>query len=149
MYTWLCLIGPRNRHLIRYLELEVEDPAFLYHEGELQLGYEWHREKHRPAGQFLGKAFSLLSKGHSLQQIKFKFSCQDEFDGCMTDHLFHNGLDSMLLVELAKISGIQSLKISPAPESEEGLKALEELRARWRAPTTYWTGADYCHGHFV
>lgn len=81
-----------------------------------------------PAGWFLGKAFSLLSSGHSLNQIKLIF--EGEYAQGLSERLFHNGLKSELLVRLASIKGIQELRVSPSPKSRKGLEALKAIKAQ-------------------
>lgn len=138
MYTWLSLIGPRNRRLVRFLLIRIADRTSLYYDGESQLDCNSDEAKHKPPARFLGKAFNLLSKGHSLHQIKVTFEDEhhdelyddDEPVNVLLNHLFHNGLGSMLVVELVKITGIQSLKTSPYSSSGKTLQASKELKAK-------------------
>jgi len=150
MYTWLSLIGPRNRRLVRFLLIRIADRTSLYYDGESQLDCNSDEAKHKPAGRFLGKAFNLLSKGHFLHQIKVTFEDEhpdelydDEYDNddepvsVLLDYLFHNGLGSMLLVELGKITGIQSLKISPYSSIKRTQSKDGGAEVKRRAPVDY------------
>lgn len=74
------------------------------------------------------QSFLLLSEGHSLNQIKLVFKGKHVKE--LPDHLFHNGFNSELLVQLASIKGIKELKISPSPGSKKALEALRDIKAQ-------------------
>lgn len=128
MYTWLSLIGAHSRRMLRRIKIRIRNPAFLYYEGEPMLFVDPDEVGPNPAGWFLGKAFSLLGSGHSLNQIKLIF--EGEYAKELPEHLFHNGLNSELLVQLARIKGIQELRVSPSPESRKALEALRAIKAQ-------------------
>ena len=128
IYTWLSLIGIHSRRLLRRIKIMVRNPAFLYYEGEPRLQFKSDEVQTDAAGWFLGKAFSLLGSGHALNQIKVVFKGEHAEE--LPEHLFHNGLNSELLAQLASIKGIKELKISPSPRSKQGLEALKDIKAQ-------------------
>jgi len=138
MYTWLCVIGSTNRALIQIIHLAVEDAAYLYYDGEPRLvdDLQTGLTLGKPAAQFLGKAFDLMSKKHSLRQIMIIFGSSDP--GSLNSHFCYNGMESKLFIELMKINGPKfRFRSWPLPEEKSHLELLKQLKKKIaRVPKT-------------
>ncbi|MCJ1389828.1 hypothetical protein MMC18_002685 [Xylographa bjoerkii] len=92
----------------------------------------FYQDPHRPyqkwasAADYLCDAFHFLSQGHRLRTIEFDFTESRER---LADHLFHNRLNSALLVQLSNIVGIESIKFSPTPTKRRGHQSIQKLES--------------------
>ncbi|MCJ1397872.1 hypothetical protein MMC11_001068 [Xylographa trunciseda] len=118
MYSFLQIIGPRNRGLIRYLSIKVSNPRYLYYNHEAVPGYE-HDDN---GGKELGDALALLSLRHSLQVISFHLKEHHGSRAIVAPKLLARILrpieDSKLLHQLIKIRGNVKLRICGSGSAE-------------------------------
>lgn len=125
LHIWLQLIG-KNRTKIRQLCLEINSPTYLYYPGEIGLKLYNLDKEDQGKGSYLGRAFAILSHGHNLQKLEMSFRPMGVE---LADHLLGFGWNSMLIQQMAKVSGIKEFLIEPLPETRVGLETWAALKA--------------------
>ncbi|MCJ1285710.1 hypothetical protein MMC26_005051 [Xylographa opegraphella] len=126
MYTFLHIIGARNRGFIRYISIRLSNPRYLYYDHEVVPGFAQIANE----GNSLGDAFELLSSHHSLRTIVFFLEKSTVYQTGDLPSLLHHLLrpvqDSRLLQQLTKIRG--GVKLSIRGLSKTELTVPEELQ---------------------
>jgi hypothetical protein len=133
MYTWLCLIGNRNRACIEKIMIAIDDAAYLYYDGEPKLVDDIHPDWtwSKPAGEFLGKALDLLAKKNSINRLILVLEGKPADKEALSNHFFHNGMESKLFTKLTKINNPgMAFILRPLPEKEEHKKFYMHMRAK-------------------
>ncbi|MCJ1477865.1 hypothetical protein MMC13_006538 [Lambiella insularis] len=109
IYFFLQVIGAQNRKSIAHLELTVGNVRYFYHETESSEDYQSYIN----GGKFLGDAFDLLSKGHSLRSLELSLETRDEQVALFhLPHLLRPITQSRLLQQMMKLNGLVALNFS-------------------------------------
>ena len=128
MYQWLCEIGEQNRCMLRRIQIRSSRDEFMVHNSKLWYGYTPGLRYCYYSQDMLGKAFSLLAKGHNLERIEITFPMETFHTKCY-QWLFSHGLDSRFLLSLMEIKNLEEFRLSPGPEQEEHVKLLKEMKS--------------------
>ncbi|KAL9118231.1 MAG: hypothetical protein Q9187_005224 [Circinaria calcarea] len=126
LHIWLQLIG-KNRTKITQIHIFIEDPLSLYYPGEIGLELYNLNTENEGRGSYLGNAFAIFSHGHNLQKLEMRFSLA-YFR--LSDHLLGFGMNSLLIQQMAKVSGVKKVIIKPLPKTCIGVETLAKLKAR-------------------
>lgn len=117
MYTFLKLIGPLNRFVLREIHIQISEFRYCYYTNEAIPGEIGDKN----GGKYLGDAFEFLSQCHFLDSIVFildpRKTSQTEKISTLASHLFRPIKESKLLRQLQKIKGLftfECRQIKPA-----------------------------------
>ncbi|KAL9103275.1 MAG: hypothetical protein Q9187_009026, partial [Circinaria calcarea] len=91
-------------------------------------------------------AFAILSHGHNLQKLVIIFGW-DDFR--LSDHLLGFGMNSLLVQQMAEVSGVKELVVNPLPQTQVGLETLAKLKAimEGKGPSTQADGLQDTKAH--
>ncbi|MCJ1373208.1 hypothetical protein MMC20_004436 [Loxospora ochrophaea] len=139
MYAFLLGIGRQNRMNLKQVIIRLWDAKMCYCEGERvwqsELLADTSDEFEQCGGEYLCKAFNLLSEGHELQMLRLRFYGQ--WRKTLACHFFRPTYQSEIMRTLQKITGIADLNYDDFPDTADFNDAEEEaadLKRHMEAP---------------